>query len=168
SLKKAIDINPQDKDVIKSSADDMPFQDNQFDTVFCTEVLEHIPTNGIRPMLKEIKRVLMDGYVDRKNSSSGGNLIITVPYDEDLSRKTMTCPYCNSTYHGIGHVQSFDLVRITGLLEDNGFKVVDYHILPIMMMSRFPMPYRYKWVFRLLSKHMVFEQKLIIICRPVG
>ncbi len=38
-------------------ADKIPFPDNHFDLVVCTEVMEHIPEEEVRTVLKEIKRV---------------------------------------------------------------------------------------------------------------
>lgn len=40
-----------------ASADKMPFEDNRFDFVLCTEVMEHIPKEGVSDVLREIYRV---------------------------------------------------------------------------------------------------------------
>jgi SAM-dependent methyltransferase len=40
-----------------SCADKIPFPDDSFDLVVCTEVMEHIPEEGVKKVLKEIKRV---------------------------------------------------------------------------------------------------------------
>lgn len=40
-----------------SSADKIPFEDNQFDLVVCLDVLEHIPEDAIDDVLKEMLRV---------------------------------------------------------------------------------------------------------------
>lgn len=40
-----------------ASADGLPFKDNHFDFVICTEVMEHIPEEGVLAALKEICRV---------------------------------------------------------------------------------------------------------------
>jgi SAM-dependent methyltransferase len=46
----------------------LPFEDNSFDVIFCSQVLEHVPRPWIS--IKEISRVL----------KPGGNLILTVPH----------------------------------------------------------------------------------------
>lgn len=58
-----------------ADAQNLPFKNNQFDTILCTEVLEHIPN----PMntLKELYRVL----------NANGTVIITTPNEERLSKK---------------------------------------------------------------------------------
>jgi SAM-dependent methyltransferase len=49
------------------SADALPFPDASFETVLCTEVLEHVP--GARAAVSEIARVLADG----------GHAVVTMP-----------------------------------------------------------------------------------------
>ncbi|MFH1785017.1 MAG: class I SAM-dependent methyltransferase [Candidatus Micrarchaeota archaeon] len=53
--------------LIVGDSDTLPFPDNSFDCVICSEVLEHIKDNG--PSIKEINRVL----------KKGGIAIITIP-----------------------------------------------------------------------------------------
>lgn len=43
-------------------AHDLPFRDNEFDMVVCTECLEHIPEDGIEPTLNEMYRVGSDRF----------------------------------------------------------------------------------------------------------
>jgi 2-polyprenyl-3-methyl-5-hydroxy-6-metoxy-1,4-benzoquinol methylase len=54
-------------------ADKIPFPDNHFDLVVCTEVMEHIPEEGIKKVLKEIKRV-------------GSNFFFTIALAEALHK----------------------------------------------------------------------------------
>lgn len=51
-----------------ASADDLPFEDSTFDTVLCTNVLEHVA--NMEAAFQEISRV----------HKSGGTLIISVPF----------------------------------------------------------------------------------------
>ncbi|MEY4572072.1 MAG: hypothetical protein RLZ10_1298 [Bacteroidota bacterium] len=44
--------------IINGQADELPFEDNQFDVVFCSHVLEHIKQKD--KSLKEMKRILKD------------------------------------------------------------------------------------------------------------
>jgi len=45
-----------------TTADRMPFKDHYFDLVWCTEVLEHVPEEGVMDTLREIKRVGKDKF----------------------------------------------------------------------------------------------------------
>ena len=84
---------------IFSSADCLPFSDNQFDVIFCTEVLEHLPDTSLA--LKEFYRVC----------KPNGYLFLSVPF-----------------LHGI-HESPHDYYRFTryGLkyvIEMSGFKPI--------------------------------------------
>ncbi len=43
--------------VVLSSIDKMPFRDNEFDMVFCSDVMEHIPSFDVKASIKELIRV---------------------------------------------------------------------------------------------------------------
>jgi ubiquinone/menaquinone biosynthesis C-methylase UbiE len=78
-----IDINPQavaiakdnlsqlqDSRVERATADQIPFNDTQFQAVTCLEVLEHIPSDRRKASIDEMHRVL----------EPSGHLIISVPH----------------------------------------------------------------------------------------
>ena len=76
----------------------LPFADNTFDAVICSEVLEHVPV--VDKVLKEINRVLRPG----------GRLVISVPrrWPEQI------CWYLSADYHlqlG-GHLRIFRLADL--------------------------------------------------------
>lgn len=82
----------------------LPYKDNQFDLVFCLEVLEHLtdPLNAI----SELNRV------------SNDNIIISVPYEPwfmlgNLLRGKNISRFGNDSEH----IQHFNLVKIRKLLE---------------------------------------------------
>lgn len=52
---------------IQADAKKLPFKNNYFDFIICTEVLEHVP--GFKTAIKEIERVL----------KPGGSFIVTIP-----------------------------------------------------------------------------------------
>jgi SAM-dependent methyltransferase len=52
------------------SADQLPFEDNKFDILTATEVIEHIPTELRRTVIKELHRVIRED----------GQFIVTVPH----------------------------------------------------------------------------------------
>ncbi len=81
------------------SAAAMPFDDEMFDFVIASEVLEHLTDNERLDALREITRVL----------KPCGRLLGTVPYQEDLALSETVCPRCNHIFHRWGHTASFDL-----------------------------------------------------------
>jgi SAM-dependent methyltransferase len=91
----------------------LPFPDASFDTVVAAEVIEHIP--DMAGALSEAARVL----------TSGGRLVVTVPYRETL--KFAVRPDSGIRYEVNGHVRSFDeavledALRAAGLLPERRF-----------------------------------------------
>ena len=80
------------------SVTSIPFSDKSFDVAVATEMFEHLTESDLEKGLLEIRRIL------RKN----GFLIVSVPYNEDLSKKTVCCPQCGCRFHLWGHQQSFN------------------------------------------------------------
>ena len=96
----------------------IPYDDNTFDVVFCSEVLEHLLDEQLQTGLKEIERVLAkDGY-----------LIGTVPFKENLLANQAVCPNCGTRFHKWGHHQSFDIKRLNSILSLN-FKVETIEVI---------------------------------------
>lgn len=56
------DVKMVKEHTVVASADDMPFEDNQFDMVMCCEVFEHIPEDICMEILKECRRVAKNFY----------------------------------------------------------------------------------------------------------
>jgi ubiquinone/menaquinone biosynthesis C-methylase UbiE len=84
---------------IQGRIEELVFEDEQFDFVVASEVLEHLTTQQSEEGLAEIHRVLRPG----------GWFIGTVPYKENLGSNIVYCPNCNSEFHRWGHMRSFDL-----------------------------------------------------------
>ena len=76
----------------------VPFADELFDVIFCSEIIEHLSNEQIQQGLSEIRRVL----------KPGGMLLGTVPFNENLFEGRVVCPDCGSVFHRIGHLQTFD------------------------------------------------------------
>jgi SAM-dependent methyltransferase len=94
-MDESIEVKPD----IVGNAQIIPFKEGSFDSVLCTEVLEHLPEPG--QALKEIKRALKkEGY-----------LYLTVPQEWCLHYEPHD--YFRFTSFGIKH-----------LLENNGFKIM--------------------------------------------
>ena len=84
----------------------IPFDDESFDFVIMSEVLEHLPDDVLRLTIKECLRVLR----------SGGSFIGTVPAGERLLDNRVVCPDCGKVFHRWGHVQEFSDNRLRDLL----------------------------------------------------
>lgn len=83
--------NSKGIDVCLSKIEDMPYQDNYFDIVVCTDVLEHVLdlNLAIRNILSTLKE--------------GGIFIVRVPYREELSA------YLQENYpYDLAHLRNFD------------------------------------------------------------
>lgn len=116
-----VDVAPKHPRGIVASAAMLPFPEEIFQTVFATDVLEHLPPPIFNDALLEARRVL----------SPGGHFIATTPADEDLYQNEVQCPYCGGQFHRWGHIQSFTPERIREILTNCGLEVVKLEILPL-------------------------------------
>lgn len=91
----------------------LPFADNSFDKVICSEVLEHIP--DFRGALKEIERVL----------KPGGLFCASVP----RSWPEKICWAFSDAYHQNegGHIRIFSANKLKAQIEALGFKCYSRH-----------------------------------------
>jgi SAM-dependent methyltransferase len=93
-------------DVIAADVCALPFQDNFFDLILCSEVLEHIQHHKIA--VSEIARVLKPGR----------NLVVSVPrYLPERICWALSDGYRNAPG---GHVRIYSLKALTGLLQRAG------------------------------------------------
>ncbi len=120
-----IDIVPRHSRVVKGDVSDMPFADALFDTVFATDILEHLTEEKFVSGLSEIKRVM----------KIGARLIIVVPYREHLNEGMVSCPNCHTKFHRWGHLKVFDESNIMSSLRTCGFKVVEMRFMPLSLMA---------------------------------
>lgn len=91
----------------------LPFADNTFDKVICSEVLEHIP--DFKAALQEIERVL----------KPGGLFCASVPrtWPEKI------CWYFSEAYHNVegGHLRIFEASKLQAQIETLGFAMFHKH-----------------------------------------
>jgi SAM-dependent methyltransferase len=91
----------------------LPFADNSFDKIICSEVLEHIP--DFEAVLQEVKRIL----------KPGGLLCVSVPraWPERL------CWWLSDAYHQVegGHLRIFKASQLSDQIEALGFTVYCKH-----------------------------------------
>ena len=115
SLKKAEEgysyfesISEVGAEFIKGSAYSLPFPDNTFDLIVCSEVLEHL--HEYNDAVIEINRVL----------KPGGKFFASVPafWPEKI------CWYLSKEYQNQpgGHLRIFDQKKLVHEIEDRGFK----------------------------------------------
>jgi len=114
-------MNPKICDL---SCDLIPFEDNLFDLIIFTEVIEHLPCNPVNVM-KEILRVL----------KQGGHLILTTPNQNNLFTKCK-CISGESIYAAIElffmddmkyaiHWREYTMDELIYLLDRVGFNIIE-------------------------------------------
>ncbi len=100
-------VEPEiDGDKIRCVAGDvtnLTFPDRTFDFVLCAEVLEHVPEPGLYDACSELARV------------TRGELLVGVPFRQDIRHGCTTCAACGATNPPWGHVNSFDEARLRDL-----------------------------------------------------
>jgi hypothetical protein len=97
------DISHPKIECLEGNAAQMPFSDGSFDFVFCAEVLEHIPSPILQQACQEIERVCHK------------DILIGVPYKQDIRVGRTTCRSCGKPNPPWGHVNSFDEQSISKL-----------------------------------------------------
>ena len=99
--------------LVQGDALRLPFADNAFDVVICSEVLEHL--DDYETAVLEIKRIL----------KSGGALAVSVPrmWPERI------CWALSEAYHTVpgGHVRIFNARRLRRRIEVEGFTFLRQH-----------------------------------------
>lgn len=96
-----MDVNHQDNIDVAGSAEAIPLADNEFDTIICTQVLEHLKHPA--KAASEMHRIL----------KTNGHLILTAPQINELHEE----PYDFFRYTKYG---------IIALFEEAGFKIMEY------------------------------------------
>lgn len=81
----------------------LDFPAGLFDVVLCSEVLEHIPPQDLAQACRELARV------------TKSNLVIGVPFEQDLRVARTRCAHCGATNPPYGQVNSFDQGRLGSL-----------------------------------------------------
>jgi SAM-dependent methyltransferase len=87
---------------LQSSCDKIDRADGDFDMVFSSEMLEHLPEDLYKRTLVEFER-LAKNYI-----------LITVPYRESLEKLVVKCNSCGKNYHKNGHLRSFNEKTLAG------------------------------------------------------
>ncbi|MHA1671603.1 MAG: class I SAM-dependent methyltransferase [Promethearchaeota archaeon] len=96
--------------VYASNISYLPFDDNSFDLVISSEVLEHLDAKTFYKALEEINRV------------SSKYIMISVPYREQLIQLLAWCSNCKKYYHAFLHKRSFSDNDFVEMFPD--FKII--------------------------------------------
>lgn len=81
----------------------LDFPDGHFDLVLCAEVIEHLSGDDLARACRELARVC------------SMQLVIGVPFHQDLRLGRTTCASCDHENPAWGHLSSFDLAKLTSL-----------------------------------------------------
>ena len=92
---------------IVSSSDSIPVENNSFDMVFSSEMLEHLPDEVLYKTIEELKRI------------SKRYIFITVPNKEHLPTSYVKCRNCGYIFHPYGHLQSFNLNKLVNYFSED-------------------------------------------------
>ena len=90
------------------------FDDNAFDLVVCTEVLEHVQPAALEAACAELARV------------SRRHVLIGVPFNQDIRVGRTTCIQCKTANPPWGHVNSFDESRLRNLFSRLALEKVSF------------------------------------------
>lgn len=96
-----MDLAVRSADGVAGDVQELPFREDAFDTIFCSQVLEHVPDP--ERALAEFMRAL----------APGGTLILSVPHISWLHNEPHD--YYRFTCHGLTHLlrkQGFDVVTL--------------------------------------------------------
>lgn len=119
--------------------EDMPYREQSFDIVVCTDVLEHVIDLNLscRKILQTLK--------------PGGFLIARTPYREDLSRyASADCPY------KYVHLRTFDVSIMRLLFE----RVFDCEVIETVVNGYLPLPSRLKCPFPFPKRDAILSRLL--------
>ena len=82
-------------DKLQASCDAIPLNDQSYDLVLSSELLEHLDSTTFDKTILELKRI------------SRKYILISVPFDESLNKGMIQCPKCELIYHRCYHQRRF-------------------------------------------------------------
>jgi ubiquinone/menaquinone biosynthesis C-methylase UbiE len=90
----------------------LPFNDNSFDCVIASEIIEHVfdPSAFIKELFRVVKK--------------GGSLVITTPYNEKIIY--YLCIHCNNKTPANAHIHSFDEKKLESLYSGKDLESFKY------------------------------------------
>ena len=82
---------------IQASCDNIPVENNSYDLVLSSELLEHLDDQTFTKTISEINRI------------SNKYILVSVPFEESLNKGMIQCPSCNLVFHRCYHMRDFSL-----------------------------------------------------------
>jgi len=107
-------ISYEKVECVKGDIKKLSYSDDSFDFVFCSEVLEHIPVNQLKKACNELSRV------------TSNQLLIGVPYKQDIRVGRTKCLSCGKNNPPWGHVNSFDEKKLANLFPKLKVESISY------------------------------------------
>ncbi len=127
----------------------IPLEDNSFDCVVCSQVLEHIAVPSYDIAISELARV------------SSKYLIISVPFQENLEAAFTRCPSCKSCFNRDLHLRTYSADTMSDLFTKAGFSHI--HSMNLIKSRHYIGIEWYNWL-RTIGQHKVFESPICPIC----
>jgi ubiquinone/menaquinone biosynthesis C-methylase UbiE len=134
----------------------LPFNDNSFDCVVASEIIEHVfdPSGFIKELIRVVKK--------------GGSLIITTPYKEKLIY--YLCIHCNQKTPANAHIHSFDGKKLESLYLGNDLESFRYETFGnkalIFLRTYIILQFIPFWLWKLKDKffNLFIKKPIHIIC----
>ncbi|MDD4202166.1 MAG: class I SAM-dependent methyltransferase [Candidatus Omnitrophica bacterium] len=123
-----IDIDPQEKSIIKADLSAIPYSENYFDALVCMDVVEHLGNDVLDKVLSEFYRVL----------KTGGQVLIATLLKEDILIQSYKCPFCEKEFRSSAHKQVFSEKELVCLLTGKGFNIKSVNITHLGIYSLLP------------------------------
>ena len=146
---------------VNASAVLLPFRDNVFELVVCTEVIEHLPRKFTEACISEVYRIL----------KKGGTAVFSTPNIAYLyNRLRFLFKGELMGFEHEEHVQFFNYGRLRSMLEKAGFREIRRHGFDVIMepyntITR--LIFKIPWHIRskIASVSPLFDQLLVVTAR---
>ena len=134
----------------------LPFNDNSFDCVIASEIIEHVfdPAAFVKELFRVVKK--------------GGSLIITTPYKEKIIY--YLCIHCNQKTPANAHIHSFDEMKLESLYSGNDLESFKYETFgnKVLLFLRTHVILKFFpfWLWKLKDKfaNWIYNKPVHIIC----
>ena len=117
-------------------------ESSSFDLIISTQTIEHLLDEDVDQSIIEMRRLL----------KTDGRLLLTTRFEEDLNIGRKVCPDCHAVFLHSQHMQSFDINRLSVLLERYGLATIETGRSRCRNHVNEFIPKRFKFVNRVLYK----------------